>query len=448
MTLANYSSRLRREILKQDMITEHSSKNYHLYYLQNFFIAKINEEPTNIQTIKNTFLLAIKVAQESVNHEGQAYFQKINYYGAINEDLLKTLLTNYKAYLEDIVVHRNGLGDTKINLTSLFIFDFSNYTTTAIDFRDFIKSYSYQKANLRHSVRYEGFTVNNMRNGQGSYSYPNGDKYVGTWLNDRKHGPGTYYVLNGPVKRGEWLVGKINGNSTITFPNGEHFAGNLVNGLKEGQGIYYFPNGDRLEGNWVKDRFEGKNTYIIAPKNNLTAEKKYTAVFKKNRSLELERILLSRLITDELTTNNIDEANNYCQNMLQFQENNKTEIPNIGELSILKEMQSFYSSVIVPNQIPLAELKLSRFVLDIESRNPTPNTENVLVLNSDQGQHILPVSYFLNTMVTNLISCLIKRQTDPKSYQFNPFNKIQIKDSILTKKDLQELIVKGIRCLN
>ena len=39
---------------------------------------------------------------------------------------------------------------------------------------------------------YDGLWNNDMRNGQGSQSYQNGDKYVGEYLNDVKHGEGTF----------------------------------------------------------------------------------------------------------------------------------------------------------------------------------------------------------------------------------------------------------------
>ena len=37
--------------------------------------------------------------------------------------------------------------------------------------------------------RYVGEYRNNKRNGQGTYTYDNGNKYVGEWKNDKQHGP-------------------------------------------------------------------------------------------------------------------------------------------------------------------------------------------------------------------------------------------------------------------
>lgn len=32
-----------------------------------------------------------------------------------------------------------------------------------------------------------------MKNGKGTYHYPNGDKYEGEWYNNKRHGRGRYY---------------------------------------------------------------------------------------------------------------------------------------------------------------------------------------------------------------------------------------------------------------
>ncbi len=34
--------------------------------------------------------------------------------------------------------------------------------------------------------------MNDVKNGQGTYTYPNGDQYVGQWKDGKKHGRGVY----------------------------------------------------------------------------------------------------------------------------------------------------------------------------------------------------------------------------------------------------------------
>ena len=51
--------------------------------------------------------------------------------------------------------------------------------------------------------RYEGGWVNNLRNGQGNYTYPNGDVYEGEWYEKERHGQGSYtYAGSGATYKG------------------------------------------------------------------------------------------------------------------------------------------------------------------------------------------------------------------------------------------------------
>ena len=50
-------------------------------------------------------------------------------------------------------------------------------------------------------------------NGQGTYIYPNGEKYEGDWKNGKYHGQGTYTSKDGEKFVGEWKDDKEwNGN--------------------------------------------------------------------------------------------------------------------------------------------------------------------------------------------------------------------------------------------
>lgn len=43
-----------------------------------------------------------------------------------------------------------------------------------------------------------------MKDGEGMYTYLNGDYYIGGWKNDCKHGPGKIYFINGNLFEGEF----------------------------------------------------------------------------------------------------------------------------------------------------------------------------------------------------------------------------------------------------
>ena len=64
-------------------------------------------------------------------------------------------------------------------------------------------------------------------NGQGTYIYPNGEKYVGDWKNGKYHGHGTF-----------------------TYPDGNMYVGEFKDGLKNGQGTFTYPGGEKYEGEW------------------------------------------------------------------------------------------------------------------------------------------------------------------------------------------------------
>ena len=57
------------------------------------------------------------------------------------------------------------------------------------------------------SSKYEGEIKNGLPNGQGTYSFPNGDKYVGEWKDGIYHGQGTLTLSNGNKYVGEYKDG-------------------------------------------------------------------------------------------------------------------------------------------------------------------------------------------------------------------------------------------------
>ena len=60
----------------------------------------------------------------------------------------------------------------------------------------------------------------NKKHDQGTYTYPNGDKYVGDWKGDKKHGQGTYTYANGSKEVGAFENNKKNGYAITYYANG------------------------------------------------------------------------------------------------------------------------------------------------------------------------------------------------------------------------------------
>lgn len=59
-----------------------------------------------------------------------------------------------------------------------------------------------------------------MRNGVGTYTYVNGDTYEGDWSNNLRHGQGTYtYADSGAKYVGGWVNGRREGIGELIFAN-------------------------------------------------------------------------------------------------------------------------------------------------------------------------------------------------------------------------------------
>jgi hypothetical protein len=125
----------------------------------------------------------------------------------------------------------------------------------------------------------EGEWVNGNLNGQGTTTFPNGEKYVGEYKDGKKNGQGTYYFLadnqsKGDKYVGEFKDGKYHGQGTYTFASGAKHVGEYKDGLKNGQGTYTFASGDKYVGEYKDDKENGQGTYT---KTNIG---KYVGEFK------------------------------------------------------------------------------------------------------------------------------------------------------------------------
>lgn len=95
-------------------------------------------------------------------------------------------------------------------------------------------------------------------------TYTNGDKFEGYNVNGIKDGKGTYTYKDGDVFVGEYKEGKINGFGNATFKDGDSYEGNFENGLKQGFGKYTFKRGEFYEGNWVNNKRNGFGKFVNA----------------------------------------------------------------------------------------------------------------------------------------------------------------------------------------
>jgi hypothetical protein len=86
---------------------------------------------------------------------------------------------------------------------------------------------------------YEGSFYNGLFNGEGKYTWSNGNVYAGSWLNGKRAG------------QGRLAYGASSSSS------GEEFEGSWENNQMDGYGVYRWPDGGMYEGQWVGGRREG-----------------------------------------------------------------------------------------------------------------------------------------------------------------------------------------------
>jgi len=98
----------------------------------------------------------------------------------------------------------------------------------------------------------------NVRNGEGTFQYANGDHYSGGWVKGKKQGTGTYFFKSDRTRLvGQWKDGKILSGKWI-FPNGTYYIGKFENGKPSGVGNWVFKNGCQLAGSYTQTPKEGE----------------------------------------------------------------------------------------------------------------------------------------------------------------------------------------------
>ena len=81
---------------------------------------------------------------------------------------------------------------------------------------------------LTSCEKYVGEYKDGKRNGQGTYTFPDGRKFVGEWKDGKINGQGTMTTLDGTKYEGEWKDEKPwNG---IYYDKNENIIGKFVNG--------------------------------------------------------------------------------------------------------------------------------------------------------------------------------------------------------------------------
>ena len=110
---------------------------------------------------------------------------------------------------------------------------------------------------------YDGEWINNKRQGKGIYHFNAGSEYKGYWKNGQQEGQGVLSEENGNQYQGDWLKGLPHGEGVKRYADGRHYQGQFIQGKFSGSGIFTLPNGRRYNGQWREGQRSGHGEFIF-----------------------------------------------------------------------------------------------------------------------------------------------------------------------------------------
>ena len=110
---------------------------------------------------------------------------------------------------------------------------------------------------------YDGQWINNKRQGKGVYHFNSGSEYNGFWKNGQQEGQGVLIEENGNQYQGDWLKGLPHGEGVKRYVDGRHYQGQFMQGKFSGSGIFTTPNGRRYNGEWRAGKRSGHGEFIF-----------------------------------------------------------------------------------------------------------------------------------------------------------------------------------------
>lgn len=191
--------------LKYDFIFLVLSLVYYVL-LVNFPFLAINKLTVQVVYLIE-YIYSIQIIGVIVQIISVLYFFSICFYGIIFAAMTFTAIVSY---LKD---RWNSKKSSSVNVTQ-------NVDKTMQYYDDGSNYYGELKDNLRH--------------GNGVYSFADGAKYIGEFIDGEMHGQGTAIYQDGTVLEGNFSYGQIDGQCTVIYPDG----------TKETQ---IYDNGERID---------------------------------------------------------------------------------------------------------------------------------------------------------------------------------------------------------
>ena len=173
--------------------------------------------------------------------------------------------------------------------------------------------------------KYKGEFRQGKRQGKGLLTFGNGNAYNGDWLNDQRDGYGTFTFANGNVYQGAVRQNRFSGKGTMTFVSGNKYIGEWINDQANGQGKFYFATGDRYEGAFRNGQFEGVGIFYFKNRDRYVGDWKSSErhgrgkMYFANGSVQdgfWEEGLLKKVINDDksVVTEGVGAPPNFNRN--------------------------------------------------------------------------------------------------------------------------------------
>lgn len=113
---------------------------------------------------------------------------------------------------------------------------------------------------------YVGEWDQGIRKGRGTHWNGNGKLYIGQWANNKREGQGSYFINmprwtenqnsefwlreNTENYTGDFVNDFYHGQGTYRWPDGQKFVGKFFANKKHGKGIFYYATGTIRQQNW------------------------------------------------------------------------------------------------------------------------------------------------------------------------------------------------------
>jgi len=139
--------------------------------------------------------------------------------------------------------------------------------------------------------------VGDCVNGQGTFTWPDGQKYVGQWKDGNYDGQGTLTLADGQKYVGQFKDGNYDGQGTMTLADGQKYVGQFKDGNYDGQGTMTLADGSKKTGIWQEGVYFGTIVeWERAEKERITAEQmRQRAKQEADEKAEKERIAAEKI---------------------------------------------------------------------------------------------------------------------------------------------------------